>query len=220
MGPRGQLSVIAFAVASSIATPVLGDPAASGGARELVHRGVELYERGEIDRSIEVLEQAHAIEVTAEGCYALGQALRKQGACARAIPFYRCAVERAPSEAFSRAANYQIGRCVVESGLQPEPTVVVPAPPPVPPPAPAPRPRWYRDPAGGILLGLGLGAAGVGGGLLVHAELRAGDARDDLEAFRAADGVGTERLVGAASLSVGGVLLLGSIVRYVLVNRR
>lgn len=220
MGGRHWL-VVAQVVAIATAAPALGDPASEREAKLHVRRGVELYERGELDQSIEELEHANRIEVTADGCYALGQALRKKGDCTRAIESYRCAVERAPSEEFARAANYQIGRCVVEGGLEREPA----GPPTVtfiaPPEAPADvKPRWYRDTAGGILFVIGLGAAGAGGGLLVHAEARASSSRDSLDAFREADSVPTERLAGVVSLSVGAVLVIGSIVRYAVVARQ
>ena len=189
-------------------------------ARDHVRAGVALYERGAFDAAIAELERANAIEVTAEGCYALGQAWRKKGDCTRAIASYRCAVESAPTEEFERAANFQIGRCVVEGRLEPDVNpepILIPVDRVVVKPAP-PSP-WYRDTAGGVLFGLGIGAVSGGGGLLVHAELRAQAAGGDLQAFRDADNVRTERLAGTVSLAIGGALLVGSIVRYAVVAR-
>lgn len=183
-------------------------------------KGAALYEKGEIDAALVELEAANQLEVTAKGCYTLGQALRKKGDCRRAIEQFKCAYDRAPDEKFRDAANFQISRCVREGNvdLAPKPSVVyVPAPTPTQPLELAPP--WYRDTAGGVLLGLGVVASGVGGGLLVHAESRASGI-DDLQGFRDAQGAGTERMAGAVSLSVGGALLVGSIVRYVIVARR
>jgi tetratricopeptide (TPR) repeat protein len=203
-----------------LATSTAGLAEPQDDANDHVRRGVELYDRGELDAAIAEFELANGITKTAKGCYALGQALRKKsGDCKNAIEHYRCAVALATDEEVKFKANYQIGRCVIEGGLPQEAT-----PPPasvvtrteVPPPAPSP---WYRDTAGGVLLGLGVGVACVGGGVHLHAELRARDADDNLESFRDADSVGSERLAGTVLVSVGGALIVSSIVRYVIAAR-
>jgi tetratricopeptide (TPR) repeat protein len=216
-GRSRRLVAIAIAAATATAAPARGGPAGDA-AREHVRRGVALYERGELDAAIAELETAQRLEVTAEGCYALGQARRKQGDCRAAIASYRCAVERAPTEEFARAANYQIGRCVIERGIEP-PSEPTPAPAPTLEARP-PAPPWYRDVWGGVLCGVGLGATGVGIGLLLHAEGRAQAAGDDLAGFRDADGVRGERIAGGTTLAIGSALLVAGVVRYVVVGRR
>src|SRR5690606_7646371 len=52
-----------------------------------------------------------APELTAEDCFTQAQTRRQQGDCASAVPFYRCAIERAPSEALSRVASRQVAQC-------------------------------------------------------------------------------------------------------------
>lgn len=204
-----------------MAAPAVAQPDAKPDAeddpRTLALHGARLLDQGQLDEAIAVLEQAQELEVTYEGCYALGQALRKKdGNCTRAMPHYRCAVERAPNADLKIKADGQIGRCLRQGQLELEERVVFVTSPPPPPP---PKPPWYRDTAGGVLLGLGLGAVGLGGGLLVHAEGRATMATENLDAFYDAEGVDKERLGGTVSLSVGGALLVGSIVRYIVVSR-
>jgi tetratricopeptide (TPR) repeat protein len=182
-----------------------------------LQRGVKLYTEGAIDASIVELEQAYALDPNASVCYALGQAHRKKGACKRAIELYRCAVEKAPDEAFARAANYQIGRCVVAGGNE---SVETPTAAVVHEEATPPKRPWRRDVAGGVLLGVGLGAVAAGGGLLGHGEALARAATDDLDAYRAAGAVGAQRIAGGVLLAVGGVGILGAVIRYVVVARR
>jgi len=201
-----------------MAAPTVAQPGAADDSRALALQGARLLDQGQVDEAIAVLEQAQKLEVTYEGCYALGQALRKKdGNCTRAMPHYRCAVERAPDADLKIKADGQIGRCVRQGQLELDPgkerVVIVTRPPP-------PEPPWYRDTAGGVLLGLGLGAVGLGTGLMVHAEGRATMATQNLDGFYDAEGVDRERLGGTVSLSVGGALLVGSIVRYIVVSRR
>ena len=200
-----------------MAAPALAQPDATDDPRALALHGARLLDQGQIDEAIAVLEQAQKLELTYEGCYALGQALRKKdGNCTRAMPNYQCAAERAPDADLKITADGQIGRCLRQGQLELDPgkerVVIVTRPPP-------PKP-WYRDTAGGVLLGLGLGAVGLGSGLMVHAEGRATMATENLDGFYGAEGVDQERLGGTVSLSVGGALLVGSIVRYIVVSRR
>ncbi|MCC6751769.1 MAG: hypothetical protein IT371_29220 [Deltaproteobacteria bacterium] len=114
------------------------------------------------------------------------------------------------------------------------PAVLASAPSPAVDPAPSPRPprdddvrptarrRWYRDLWGGLLLGLGVGALG-GGGALVGVGSAAVDplayptygAYDEALSSRRA-----LRTAGVVSLAVGGALVVGSVIRYVVAGRR
>lgn len=104
---------------------------------------------------------------------------------------------------------------------------------PEPEPKPQPKPtvkddqpkakKWYRDPLGGVLTGLGVVGVGGGAALIAVAVSRADGAStaDSVTDYRdEQDSATTLRNAGAGVLTVGGALLLGGIVRYVIVNKK
>ena len=107
----------------------------------------------------------------------------------------------------------------------PEPEPVAPTPAPVPRPVPprdaAPARAWHRDPAGGALVGIGLGlaAAGTTVALLARATFIAGrDAPSHAEAVDAMDrGIVMER-VGLGIGVAGGVVALAGVARWIAVG--
>jgi hypothetical protein len=100
----------------------------------------------------------------------------------------------------------------------PPPTVRVDATPEPPPPA---RVKWWRDPAGGALLGTGLAATAVGATLYGLSFARARDQPGETEmAFEdRRQSVRSFSAAGITLLAVGGALLVGAIVRYAVVGR-
>lgn len=89
-------------------------------------------------------------------------------------------------------------------------------------PEPAAKP-WYTDVVGGVLTGAGLVGVGVGAGFLGAgvADANAVGDEDSNEAYlELRDRAVLRRNVGAAVLSVGGALLLGGVIRYVVVAKR
>lgn len=110
---------------------------------------------------------------------------------------------------------------VEEAEPEPDPAPVAP-----PPKAEDDEPKakkWYADPLGGVLVGLGVVGVGVGAGLLGVASSSASkvsdeDSNDDyLSARDRATGL---RNGGVAALSVGGALLIGGIIRYAVVAKK
>jgi tetratricopeptide (TPR) repeat protein len=189
--------------------------------------GIRLFEAGDLDGARAELQIAYAADPTAEVGYALGQVYRKAGQCDHAIVYFRGAVAHSKSEALIKAAQYQIGRCVVEDPNSAawraphdeppvQPTVVVTSPPP----PVAHASGWWRDPAGGALFGVGLAAVATGAGLLGHGQVLASDSKDDLGAYRAAGNVTEFRIAGGVVLGIGGALVLGSVIRYAVVAHR
>jgi tetratricopeptide (TPR) repeat protein len=86
--------------------------------------------------------------------------------------------------------------------------------------APAAPRRWPRDPAGGVLAGLGSAAAVAGGALLVVAEVRIGDAQTSYDNFDAAHRVTPLLISAGVTLGLSAALLINSAIRYGVVARR
>ncbi len=166
--------------------------------------------------------------------YAQAEALRLGGACAEALPMYQEYLAGKPSQAMQARTLQLIRYC--EDEVQAEQareaaltSPVVPEPEPErepeidqgPPPEP-PRP-WYRDPAGDALVAVGL-ATSIAGGVVLGLGMRegntGGDATDDRAFGEAIDRAETRTLAGGITLGVGGAILLGGIVRWVVVERR
>ena len=83
--------------------------------------------------------------------------------------------------------------------------------------------KWYADPTGGVLTGLGLAGVGAGVGLLLVANSRAKTAADeDLNSdyLDMRDSATKLRNGGAAALAIGSTLLLGGIIRYAVVAKK
>ena len=205
------------------------DPAALAAAAELA------FAEGRFDDVVELAGRAHALTGDPVHLYAQALAERRRGRCRDALVLYArvlAAVQDDPAyAALVNGARQGIKLC--EDELEPAPTPTpTPAPVPVVAPAPVaeaarvdhdPRP-WYRDPWGGVLVGVGVGAvAGAGGTLwaLSVREARAAERAPNESAY-ADELVGARALrAGAvASFGVGGALLVGAVIRYVVVQRR
>ena len=106
---------------------------------------------------------------------------------------------------------------------EPEPEPVVEKPPQTTTDEQPKAKKWYADPTGGVLTGLGLAGVGAGVGLLVVANSRAKTAADeDLNSdyLDMRDSATKLRNGGAAALAIGSTLLLGGIIRYAVVAKK
>src|SRR5688500_1054556 len=106
-------------------------------------------------------EYAREYERTGDPALLFGeaQALRRAGDCKSAIEVFERYLASDPPDADEAAANEAMAACreIVDASEPPppEPTPPEPTPPePARPSEPAPR-RWYEDPAGGALVGIG-----------------------------------------------------------------
>lgn len=180
------------------------------------------------DAAADAFEQAYVLDPRPEYVFAKAQARRFAGDCERAIADYREFIELAPPPAAIEEARGHIASCGGEAEPAPTPAPaprVEPTPPPAvdpPPPAPQPRP-WFRDPAGHALLWSGVAIAATGGGLLGEglARRQRAEVADSEEEYRdARRGGETLYLVGIPLLSVGGALVIASIVRFAVVARK
>lgn len=180
------------------------------------------------DEAADAFAQAYELDPRPEYVFAKAQARRFAGDCERAIEGYREFIELAPPAAAIEEARDHIATCggVVDPQPAPAPApAVAPTPAPVvDPPTPAPKPRvWWRDAAGHALLWSGVAIAATGGGLLgegLARRNRAEDADSEEEYRDARKGGETLYLVGIPLLSVGGALVIASIVRFAVVARK
>ncbi len=200
---------------------------------EAAERAERHFAAQEYEQAIAALREAYEVEPDPAFVFAEGSALQALGRWEDAIEAYERFLALAPPKDQAQKAYERIQACRAELG-QREPTTE-PAPkvepePETTQPLPAKpidndrdaRP-WHRDPAGGVLLGIGLATAATGGALVgVGASRRRsaidagteGEFRSDLRGTNALQGVGVALAV------TGGALLVGAIVRYAIVRRR
>lgn len=198
-------------------------------AQGLFETGLAKFDAGDYDGALEDLNGSLELEVTVKALYAKAQTLNKLDRCGEAVPIYNDVLEAVPedSEAASLVKDALVecadklakGTGSPDPELEPEPVVD-----PVPDPDPQPEPKedaWYKDIPAPIILGVGLVGVGVGGALLSQASNIDPAAADDYGAFEAdRDRQRTLRISGGVVLGIGGALIVGGIVRYVVVAGR
>ncbi len=164
--------------------------------------------------------------------YAQAEALRLGGACERAIPAYEDYLAGDPSDAMRVRTEQRVRVCREEVARKAALRDPPPSPQP-PPPSDAsvaedpgtqtPPPPWYRDPLGDGLVAVGL-ASSIAGGVVLGLGVRENDASDEAttdSAFATSvERARTMTIAGGVTLGVGGALLVGGIVRWVVVDRR
>ncbi len=199
-------------------------------SNEAAERAERHFAAGEYEAAIVALEQAYAIEPDRAFVFAMGSAWQALGECEKATEQYERFLGTDPSAEQAASARERIALC---RPRKPPPPLVV-APPPAsaePMPAEPTRPAdrraddarpWHRDPAGGVLLGLGLAVA-VGGTALEIAgatrRLGADDASGEQDFRRQLRQSNTMQGVGIGMIASGTALVLGAVIRYALVRR-
>jgi hypothetical protein len=179
-------------------------PTATGAAAEHMKRGLARYEAGDYDAAVRELEQGWLLVADPAFRYALGQAERKRGACARAIAHYNAFVESKPAEPQQRAAQLQIDRCRAELDTQAateraraaERARVVEVAVP-----------WYRDLVGDALAGTGIVAGLVGTLVALDARSDLEHARDSYDAYDEARSASTRGAIGIVTAAAGAALV-------------
>ncbi len=226
------------AIACLLAATVVAAAAPRDDAQRRFEIGLRHYAVAAYDAAIAEFKAAYELEPRPSFLYNLAQAERLSGDCERAIVTYRTFLRTRPARAWAEAAQGNIDRCAA-LGAAPAPRVAEPAPRVEPAPAPAPpvvaadaaapvkvdrparvrtRTPWYKDPLGDVLAAGGILALGAGAALWATADvdIRAANRAATLDEFTAR-GAGAEgrRIGGIVTVSVGGALLLGGIIRYV-----
>jgi tetratricopeptide (TPR) repeat protein len=198
------------------------------------------FKANDFDAAAAAVEAAYIIEPNPMLLYPWAQAERSRGNCAAAVELYQRFLDTEPPEAAATPARENMERCkeqlaAEEPEPEPEPDVVdevieeEPEPEPEPTPTPVkkddePKAKaWYKDPVGGVLVGVGVVGVGVGAGLMGAGASAAGKAADEdmhTDYLAARDRATGLRNGGAIALSIGGALVVGGVVRYVLVAKK
>jgi tetratricopeptide (TPR) repeat protein len=238
------LRAIGLATATAVllsASPVLAKPS-DARALELAKKGNKLYSEGDFEGARDAFEEGYKIEPDPLFLYGVGQALNQLGDCRGAIRKYK-KVEESPTASnemreLAQAAIYACadklasddGGDAEEPEDEPEdepaeddPSVGLdePVEDPVVEDAPPKGNRWYLDPIGDSLVAVGLVGTGAGVGLLVAAQVEQGKDAASYEEFDDRQRkVRTFRIAGGVTAGIGGALLIGGIVRWILVGTR
>lgn len=209
-------------------------------AQAKLQEAQQAFKDEDYDAAAAAVEAAYIIEPNPMLLYPWAQAERSRGNCAAAVELYQRFLDSDPPEAAATPARENQQRCqeqldaegateeVVEEEIveedEPEPE---PEPAPVAAPVTKDEPpkakAWYEDPLGGALVGVGVVGVGVGAGLMGAGAGKAGKAADqDSHSgyLDERDGATTLRNGGAIALSIGGALLVGGVIRYVLVAKK
>ncbi len=197
--------------------------------------------------ALDLAARAYALTGDPRHLYAQALAERRLGRCREALILYArvlASVEDDPTYAAlvdGTRQGIKLCEASLEESESAKEAVVKPEPEPEPtqePGTPAqagssneasdgrvadgPRP-WFRDPLGGVLLGVGLAVGGGAGGTLwalSNRELSAAERAMDETVYADTRAQARGLRTGAvASLTVGGSLVIGAVVRYVLVRR-
>jgi tetratricopeptide (TPR) repeat protein len=177
---------------------------------------------GDIEGARDVLtalQQEGALSDVAELALARGDVEREAGNCDEARASYRALEDLHPKADVLAVAREHARDCPVRARVPPPRVPAVDRA--EPPPAAKPRP-WHRDPAGGILAGLGTAGVAVGIGLVVGSVQLQRGAPDLADEGAFADRRRTAarmHVAGWSVLAVGGALLVSSAVRWGLVAR-
>lgn len=216
-------SLLCTALSAALA---LAGPAGSrdgGSAADAVARAEAAYLAQDWTAASKAFAEAYEIEPNPVYLYARAQAERLAGQCPVALQLYDSFLETDPPAEAAQEARINRARC--------EAAVETPPPPQAPGPDPdasdgtkndGARP-WYRDPAGGALVGVGAVTTAIGGGLLGIALANDGEATaaETEDGFIAAkDDAKARYSAGVALTSIGAALLVAGAIRWIVVAKR
>lgn len=188
-------------------------------ARAHVARATQAHKEGRFDDARVELEAAYALTPKPELLYALGQVHAKLGRCGDATTYFRRFAATQSDPQVAQVIDQAIAACKSAA------PAAAPASPPAPAPAPAAPPegeRWYHDKLGDALVLAGATATIVG---LVEyrsavSDLDAAESATTVTRYRELVGEAHDKRTTALVLTgVGGLLIAGGIVHYVLHDR-
>jgi tetratricopeptide (TPR) repeat protein len=226
---RGVIAAGVLAATTATAAPRKRD------AKAAFDRGVAAYQKGDFAVAIEALGASFKLEADAETLFAWAQSERQLEHCDKAIELFGKLLELDMPAENRKAVQSKIEECKVivaaQKPRQPERTPEktpekTPPGPEITPPDPGPkvvvtphgpegRSAWWKDPIGDALVIAGVAGLGVGGYFLYSGHKAEQDSHDNIADFAdlnaRAEKHGRNGVIASA---VGGVLLVGGIVRY------
>jgi tetratricopeptide (TPR) repeat protein len=224
-----RLPVLVIVLSAAVPLRAAGqpDPAATRArVSALVTAATRHFDAREYRAAAAELRAAIALDPQPRLFYALGQAERLSGECARAIEAYQAFLRTAPTAPQAAAARDNIARC---SPAGPDAALGGPGdgaraaprspPPGADEPALARGSPWYRDVLGGSLCASGVIAL-ITGGILWAVGADAIDAAPRSATYgefesQAEHGRALER-GGVTTLALGGALVAAGVIRYLL----
>lgn len=215
------LIVAAIALSSSLAGAVPKNPK----ARAAFDDGIAAYQKSDWAAAAAAFGKSYGIEPDVEALFAWAQSERQQDHCEKAIELYGKLLESSLPDENKQVVGEKLAECKkLVAAKNPEPVPeVTPEIKPEPKPAPTPEPvnpegkSRFKDPLGGVLLGTGVVALGVGTYFLVAAKGADSDAKSatnyfDVERFN--DDADSKGKVGVIAAVAGGALIAAGIIRY------
>lgn len=234
---RGWSAVL---LVCALSRGVLADtpPPADAKAQAKAHAdsATQLFNVQQYDKAAEEYQQAYLLDPVPAYLYASGQAQRLGGDCEKALLSYRAYLRTKPADESKVQKN--IERCeqdlkdrakpvepVVRPALPPTATlapIMAPPPPPAAPRVMVTRP-WTSDVVGHVFVGGGLAVGVTGLVLYLGGRSTIADHNDapTYDAFVAGDvdRAKTKQTIGVSAMAVGGALVIGGIVHYVVHQR-
>lgn len=206
----------------------------SAKARKHFEQAVELYKQEDFDGAASEANQGLAIEDHESLLFILAQAERQRGNCVEAVELFTKFIETTQSDDMRQNALTAKALCAEELAeiarqaelerqqaeqAAAEAAAAAAAPPPTPPPQP-PKP-WYRDPLGGVLVGVGGAGVLAGGAVLISAAVLDPEDASDYGTFAERRQLRPKLLLaGGLTAGIGALIGAGGAVRWVLVAKK
>lgn len=224
---------------AALAVVALASPAAAAPkgapAKAAFDKGVAAYQKGNFAVASEQLAASFKLEADPETLFAWAQSELQLGNCDKSIELFQKLLGFNLPDENKKVVLGKIDECKAQLASK------QPASPPKPPEQPAAPPAadpadpgtsvverpatgperspWWKDPIGDGLVVLGVAGLGVGGFFLMSSRSKANELESkpppgDREFSAAQDDIDSRGKLGVISASIGGVLIIGGIVRY------
>jgi hypothetical protein len=233
---KRSLASLLLGVTVSFPGPARAEPGAS--FQSHLDAGIRLYQKQMYADAAVELEAAYKIQPSPDVAFALAQALRQSGECARALTYYRQLLVRDLSPARRSAIEEAMVPCLTPE-LEPDGAAAKPAPGPAASTTEAvatdaeddeaeasvdvdagshdqSASRWYADPLGtGLVVAGSAGVVlGVAGLVIMQSKFDAANNGTE-KTFEADREAGVKwRLIGISSLVIGSALAAGGVYRW------
>ncbi|MEM9455729.1 MAG: hypothetical protein AAGF11_16220 [Myxococcota bacterium] len=209
-------------------------------ARQHIKQGQAALARDDYDTAIDWYEKALAIEREPKVLYLLGQAEFLRGRCRASVRYFSQVKEFDVGATVADAMRPYLAECAEQLADEPTPAPISSTesdPPsdeddaidplsssdaqPAPTDERGPKSRrWYQDPAGDVLVAVGVAGAVAGGSMMLVARGQRTGATTYGDLEEAAGGIRSLQIAGAATLGIGAALMIGGFIRWGLIARK